>query len=46
MTHDRYPYLKPFNFDLCSIKLLEIEQFDHLTVYIKKKKKCGYKSCM
>ena len=29
---DRNEYLEPLNFvDLCSIELLEIERFDHLT---------------
>ena len=31
---DTYQYLEPSNFgDLCKIELLEIELFNHLTVY-------------
>ena len=33
---DTYQCLEPFSFDLCLIELLEMEQFDHLTVYIYK----------
>ena len=35
IVSDTLQYLQPFNFvDLCEIELLEIELFNHLTVYL------------
>ena len=33
IVSDTQQYLELFNFDLCQMELLEIELFDHLTVY-------------